>query len=279
MSPGEDHLLLFSECFPMVMSSEKVIAGKLEGAELFDHYEGDRLAGFAAASGNTLLLLCVSPGFRGRGIGSLLLERAEQAVRDKGYDRIVLGRSERDLFWGALIDTLSHRFFENRGYSAKNGCLSMFLFAEEYSYDDFLSGRPVREGVCFRISKGTAAPEVLEAVRRVEPKWVKFYENASGLTVITAEVSGKTAGFVLADTDARTIITEDDGKTGLLGYVGVVPEERNKGTGLGMIAFAADYMISEGCTEIFINYTSLDTWYSKLGFEEYLWYWMGEKIF
>ena len=57
-----------------------------------------------------------------------------------------------------------------------------------------------------------------------------------------------------------------------------MPEERNRGIGLGMVAYAAEYMKSQGCTEVYVNYTSLDEWYAKLGFVENLWYWMGEKI-
>ena len=45
----------------------------------------------------------------------------------------------------------------------------------------------------------------------------------------------------------------------------------------GMVAYAAEYMKSQGCTEVYVNYTSLDEWYAKLGFAENLWYWMGEK--
>lgn len=270
---------LFQTCFPMISMSEKIISEKLKDTDLFFRYDNDELMGFSAVLDNSLLVLCVKPEFQGKGTGTALLAESEEFIRKQGYDRIILGRSSRDFFWGAVIDTMSHRFFEKRGYTAQNGCLSMYLLCEEFSYEEYTRRYGIPEQTEYRIFRESIPDDVAEAVRKVEPKWISHYENARRKTVITAEVSGKTAGFVIADTDARTIVTDDDCRTGLLGYVGVVPEERNRGVGLGMVAFASGYMKSEGCTEIFVNYTSLDGWYSRLGFEDYIWYWMGEKHF
>ena len=269
---------VFSECFPMLGTADHVMSEKLEGADLLVRKNSDGISGFAAVDGNTLLLLCVHPEHQGKGIGSSLLEEAEELIRSRGYDRAVLGRSERDIFWGAVIDTMSHRFFENRGYTALNGTLSMFLDAGDIPSDGSFGRKSLPEGLCCTTVEDGDLADVFEAVVRVEPKWLKFYENNTRSVIIKAVLSGKTVGFAMADTDAGTIITGKDNRTGLLGYVGVVPEERNRGIGLGMVAYAAEYMKSAGCTEVYVNYTSLDEWYAKLGFVENLWYWMGEKI-
>ena len=268
---------VFSECFPMLGTADHVMAEKLEGADLLVRKSGDRITGFAAVDGNAVLLVCVHPEHQGKGLGSSLLEEAEELIRSRGYDRAVLGRSERDIFWGAVIDTMSHRFFENRGYTAFNGTLSMVLDAEDIPSDGSFGRRTLPEGLSYKAVIGGDISDVLEAVARVEPKWLKFYEKAGSSVIIKAVLSGRTVGFLTADTDAGTIITGKDNRTGLLGYVGVVPEESNRGIGLGMVAYAAEYMQSQGCTEVYVNYTSLDEWYAKLGFAENLWYWMGEK--
>ncbi|WP_044974777.1 GNAT family N-acetyltransferase [Ruminococcus sp. HUN007] len=153
----------------------------------------------------------------------------------------------------------------------------MVLDAADIPSDSSSWSRPLPEGLSYTVVNGGDLSDVYEAVMRVEPKWLRFYENNSKSAVIKAVLSGRTVGFAMADTDAGTIITGKDSRTGLLGYVGVVPEERNRGIGLGMVAFAAGYMKSAGCTEVYVNYTSLDEWYAKLGFAENLWYWMGEK--
>ncbi|WP_044974778.1 GNAT family N-acetyltransferase [Ruminococcus sp. HUN007] len=102
---------LFSECFPMLGTAGRVMEEKLEGTDLLVRKSGSEITGFAAVDGNTVLLVCVHPEHQGKGIGSSLLEEAEEIIRSRGYDRAVLGRSERDIFWGAVIDTMSHRFF------------------------------------------------------------------------------------------------------------------------------------------------------------------------
>lgn len=268
---------LFTECFPMISVSESVISEKISDTDMFFRYEEGKLIGLSVAEGNSLLLLCVHPEYQGRGYGSSLLEETEKFIMQRGFDRVVLGRSSRDLFWGAVINSMSHRFFEKQGYTAYNGCLSMYLYTEDFSYDSLKKKYPVPGGISFVVSEDNLPPDIFDAVEKTEPRWVDFYRNYAGHTVITAHRNGVTAGFMMLDTDARTIITEDGYRTGLIGYLGIVPEERKRGTGISMLNFGIEYMKKAGCTEIFINYTSENQWYAKSGFEEYLWYWMGEK--
>ena len=263
---------IFSECFPMVYVSEKIISEKLLCTEIFFRYEEGKTVGFAAVEGNSLAVICVLPEFQGKGYGVSLLAESEEYIKSKGFDCVVLGRNRSEIFRGAVMETLSHRFFENRGYHAYNGCLSMYIYTEEFQHRI-----KTPEGLVFRAEKDIISSEVLGMVKTVEPNWLKYCENCAGKTVITAERGGKATGFVIAETDAHTIITEEGCKTGLIGYAGVIPEERNKGTGLSMISWTTGYLKTEGCTEVFISYTSLDQWYAKIGYQEYLWYWMGEK--
>lgn len=268
---------IFFECFPWLLCSESILTEKLKNSRVLIKYENNKPSGFSAFSENSLLILCVRPDYQKKGTGTQLLKETENCIKEQGYDRVILGRSHRDIFWGAVMDTLSHSFFEKRGYSASNGCMSMLLSCEDFFCREIVSRIKQSESTVYLIHKGSLPADTAAAVLSVEPKWLKYYENPEGRTYITAQVHGRTAGFMTVDTDAKTIATEDGCRTGMPGYIGVIPSERNRGIGLGMVAFALEYMKSEGCTEIFINYTSLDTWYSKIGFEEYLWYWMGEK--
>lgn len=273
----KDCAALFTKCFPMMSVSESVISRKLSGTDMFFRYENGELIGFSAVEGESLLLVCVHPDYQGKGHGTSLLCEAEEFIRNNAGNRVILGRSSRDLFWGAVINSMSHRFFEKRGYTAYNGCLSMYLYTEDFSYDRFTEKYPVPDGIRFCISREGLPEDIYDAVEKTEPNWLRFYRERSDAAVITVHRGEKTIGFMTADTDAHTIITEDGYQTGLIGYLGIIPEERNKGNGISMLAFAIDFMKSEGCTEIFVNYTSEDQWYARAGFEEYLWYWMGEK--
>lgn len=268
---------IFSECFPMVIVSEKILSEKLLKTKIFFSYEGDEPAGFAAVEGNHIAVLCVLPEFQGRGHGTSLLAEAERYISGQGFELALLGRNRSEIFRGAVMETMSHRFFEKRGYQAYNGCLSMYIFTEDFSYSEFQLRNEFPCGLSFDVQKDRFSTEVIDMVRTVEPNWLRYCEDSKGKTVITAEYAGKKAGFVIAETDTHTIITEDGCKTGLIGYAGVIPEKRNRGIGLNMIAWTTEYMKSEGCTEVFISYTSLDQWYAKAGYQEYLWYWMGEK--
>lgn len=68
------------------------------------HYGAGGLpVGFAVVRQNALLLLCVQPEYRNRGVGSALLERAEALMRP--YGRAVLGHAQDTyIFPGVPMD-------------------------------------------------------------------------------------------------------------------------------------------------------------------------------
>lgn len=61
------------------------------------------------------------------------------------------------------------------------------------------------------------------------------------------------------------------------GCVGCVPEYRNKGIALEMIANVTQYLKEQGMDISFIFYTGVARWYEKIGYETFLREIFGEK--
>lgn len=79
---------------------------------------GDQLAGVAAASAKWLRVVAVDPALRGQGVGSALLEDAEQAIAQAGHAVVhVLGESGNYLAPGIdERDEQTIEWLERRGY-------------------------------------------------------------------------------------------------------------------------------------------------------------------
>lgn len=268
---------IFKSCFPFIPVSEKVFEKKLSESRLFFRTEKNELIAFLISSGNSAELLCVRPDRQGMGYGTSLIEEYEDFLRTSGFQKVVLARSNIDFFRGAVMDSMSHRFFEKCGYYAFNGCLSMTMKLTNFSAEEIKIKYPYPDDIKFCVFTKNDIYDVIEAVKIVEPKWIKFFLSLDGEDILTAVRNGKIVGFMTLKYDADTIITDDYSKIGLLGYVGIIPSERNKNIGINMIACACEIFRKSGCTDVFINYTCLDEFYARAGFEDYLWYWMGEK--
>lgn len=270
---------LFLQCFPQFPMTEEVFIRLLDAdnCEILTHSENDVLAGFCAVKNNCVRLLCVSPDFRGKGIGGGLLEKSEELIAKNGFDTAILGGKDSELFIGAVTpedqwNDMRCFFFENRGYKASNGCIEMKTALSDFSGEKMPE---FPDDVVFGYCSEDRREELYEAVKKVNPDWIEYFEYGS--PVFTAERDGKIAGFCIVDVNADTVISTAKNNVAMIGCVGVVPEQRRHGIGLAMVAKAMLDVKDKGCDEVFIHYTYLDWWYGRLGFKTFLHYWFGKK--
>lgn len=272
---------LFLKCFPQFPMTEDIFCKLLNAdkCQIVTHSECDKLAGFTAVDGNCIRLICVTPEFRGNGIGHILMQKSEELIAQNGFKTAVLGGQDSELFIGAVTPeeqwkNMQNEFFENEGYRAKNGCLEMRMNMSDFDFEG-LDIPPCPDNVTFGYISEDRKDELLTAVGKVSEDWVQYFTFDS--PIFAAEIDGKIASFCIVDTDAETIISTCINNVGVVGCVGTVPEHRCKGIGLAMAANAVQDAKQKGCDEIFIHYTYLDWWYGKLGFKTFLHYWFGEK--
>ncbi len=272
---------IFRKCFPELPMTEETFLNLLdaENCKIIPYYEHEVLAGYAAVKGNCVRLLCVSPDYRGRGIGSKLMQECEKYIAENGFDKAILGGFDSELFIGAVTpenqwNNMQNRFFEREGYSAKNGCIEMRMKLNDFDYKN-LNIPKCPENVTFGYLTDADKDDLISAVAKVDPAWIEYF--GYGSPVFAAKSDGKIAGFCIVDENAETIMSTGENNVGVIGCVGVVPDMRRNGIGLEMVAQAMLDVRNKGCDEIFIHFTYLDWWYGRLGYKTFLRYWFGEK--
>ena len=85
------------------------------------------------------------------------------------------------------------------------------------------------------------------------------------------------ASFCILGYNDATILNDGAKRMGSIGCVGTVPDFRRRGIGLEMVAEAAKLLLQRGCDDIFIHYTAVYDWYSRLGFKTRLFLKLGGK--
>lgn len=264
---------IFSESFPNLPLTEHQFAEAvdLDGCDTLTIRDGDDIVGCALTQGENIRLICVLPDYRGRGIGSDLLDLCEKNIASHGHDRAVIGGHSSGLFIGALangtcVDDCVSPFFPKRGYTGDDGCAEMGMALSDWK--PHIPKYPLPDGLTFGMYKGSM-DTLREAVGKVEEDWVGYFNDTESVYAVTDE-SGYPLSFALLDYDMSCALSGEGRKVGSVGCVGTIPEAREKGIGLAMVAGATEQLIAAGCTHCFIHYAYLEKWYGRLGFKTFL---------
>lgn len=267
---------LYMKCFPEYPTTPENFNSLLRPdlAHIAEQREDGKLTGYALAHKGSVAMLCVEEAYRGQGIGSQLLEESEQYLRSLGSDKVTLGSGEHYLLQG-VPEGPAVSFFEKRGYTANWSSINMELSLADFDLDR-LGIPPVPEGLRYRFEEQSDLPAVLAAVQAAESGWTGIFSDCSD-PILLAELDGEIAGFEILSTDGGYFVRPGQ-QIGSVGCVGVVPAKRERGIGMAMVAEGVHWLKTQGCTQIELRYTWLESWYGKLGFRTVSRQWMGEKL-
>jgi len=272
-----DIFALYLKCFPDYPVSKEAFCNllQLETAEILSDFNANKLIGFSIVRENTISLLCVDPFYRAKGVGSRLLQKSETAIAGQNFKHIILGRGKHYLLQGVPAEpTEISRFFQKRGYSAEWTSADMNLCLNHFSALA-LDIPPAPETVVFRFATEKDSVLLLNAVQKAEPAWKDFFISPSE-PILIAFHAGEIAGFEFLSPKGGRFV-KPESRTGSIGCVGVVPEERKKGIGRQLVSKGAEWLKLQGCMNIELRYVALVDWYQKIGFEVIRRQWMGEK--
>ena len=110
--------------------------------------------------------------------------------------------------------------------------------------------------------------ELYKAVARVEPDWVRYYNNRH--RVYCGFFEGRIASFCMAEDMGIHRVGSKKERIGGPGCVGTLPEFRRRGIGLTMVRNVTAELAKEGYDYSYIHYTAVDPWYAGLGYKTIL---------
>lgn len=269
---------LYNACFPALRTDCAALKKRLgigKGSQVLIHYGAGGLpVGFAVVRRNALLLLCVQPECRNRGVGSALLKQAEALMRP--YGRAVLGHApDTYIFPGVPMggDSDAHAFFEKRGYKYIWTACDMTLDLAAYAHRPELDCHD--PALTLRMRPDTS--EDREKAGACGAQIGSFGSYFACLPdILLAEWDGAVIGGCGVSPE-NCFYTESHPETSAFGPLGVLEAFQNRGVGMRLCQTALDRLKARGIQRVYIGYTWLEDWYGKLGAKRCMAYWMGEK--
>ena len=296
---------LFRLCYPGIVRSEGSVRRTISHEEnhILTRFEGDALVGAAVYYDDRILMLCVHPDYRGRGIGSELLTECENAIRAAGYPSVFLSAGKKYLTPGAPMEFPgfegNRAFFEKRGYVHTWGegeCVDMMLTMEDLDdlgvhLGDTVPGVSKKQSLdpddpSNRFTYRFATPEDMEktadCVAEAADYFVKYYQNR-------APYEGKGGDHVLIAENEEGLIcgallVTEGGEAAGLGSVGCTSTRKSfagRGIATNMVKAGTMFLKEAGMTYGYLGYTYTDIipMYGRAGYQVSMKYFMGEKKF
>lgn len=284
---------LYKRNFPFTVRSRDDVMRILGGAELFTESVSGKLAGAAAVSGGSVLMLCTDKEYRRRGIGSRLLLAAEDAARRNGFDEVTVGKGDdyivpgvptskryfpavnEELYKG--LDESVSGFFEKRGYKHSEDCniFDMRFSPEDYTSD--LHTGSIIDGIEYRLARSEDKTAVCGCIDDACPEFTEYYrddhlyDGGSGSRVLTALCGSTVTGAL--------IVGEEDEGLGSIGCVAVRPSFRGRHIAVSLSKLGTQCIKEMGMREAFLSYTysGLDKMYGYAGYKICVYYMMAKK--
>lgn len=274
---------MYLACFPDNIRSEQTVRELLslpENQYLTEDAEG-KTAAVSVVNGNTVLMLCVLPKYRRRGIGSRLLERSEALVKSRGFSEIQFCDGPGYITPGIPLTGNNEAFFKKRGYVHSWGdceCVDMELSLRDFQAGPCTVGDTL-DGVAYRWACKEDRERVVDCVESGYPEFVPYYQNG-GLydgtgaeKVLMADCDKVVCGTLLVGSG-----TEREG-VGSVGCTVTRPEYRRRGIATNMVRLGTGYLKSLGLEKGFLGYTYTDIvpMYGRSGYKVSTKYLMGKK--
>ena len=264
--------LLYKECFPGVIREEqkvKMILSFPENHVIVKEENGEPAAA-AVINRNTVLMLCVRPTFRGKGVGSALLAEAEAYVKAQGYNEIRFCDGPEYITPGVPDYEGVWPFFEKRGYTHSWGdceCVDMSRSLADYEHTEFSVGDTVN-GYTYRWAQPSDIPAIADCVDTAEENFTKYYRNEAlysgegSQRVLVAEDGDLICGtlIVSAETEAPGV--------GSVGCTATRADRQGRGIATTMVKLGTKYLHDIGLPTAFLGYTYTDivNMYGRAGY-------------
>ncbi len=290
-------LKLYRTCFPFDKRDDGFCNHIFETSVVVS--TGEKLKGAAVFLNNTIYMLAVFPEYRNQGIGSTLLKLCEEQIKEREYDKIIIGVGKEYLMPGVpcrhmlnpeppKIEKLyccpelnddAVEFLEKRGYRHswnEGNCFDMEMTMDDFPGADVPLGGEI-DGITYRLAEPEDIEKIKSCTDDAEQHFTQYYDDPS----LYDKNSRRRvmAGFD-GDLAVGALIIGDDGDgEGSIGCTAVREAYRGRKIATHMVKSGVAWLKNMGLNRSCLGYTysGLDKLYGCAGFKISVYYMMAEK--
>lgn len=240
--------------------------------EGFVAVHGEHLAGVAAIARHedraSLQLLLVDPDLRGRGIGAQLHAAALEELARGGAKRVHLAGTPDPYLWPGLPAERegARRVLERWGWRFGEPCWDLVRTLGDFERPPGIAATP---GITYRPAAEADRADLTVFETAHFPEWAHYFaEEGLASAFLAVDERGALVGSLVAADQSRPqlwrrLLGSDSGS---IGAVGVADTVRGRGVGSAMLAHACEWLRDRGVGNCHISWTTLLSFYGRLGF-------------
>ncbi|WP_404446077.1 GNAT family N-acetyltransferase [Sutcliffiella horikoshii] len=255
--------------------------GEVVGAVIAKRWPGETLGYHPGGDVGWINFLFVKEGWRGKGIGGQLLKEAEESLREQGCTTIHLGRDVQHFFPGIPLElTESIEWFKGKGYQSGEVVFDMIQMVEECEIELSVSVEP---GLQIKRGQSGDEPALILFLQEAFPgRWEYevrslFERGGTAQQFVLIWQGDRVRGFCRINRPDDAVIGSNvywselyKGKAvGGIGPLGVSSQVRKNGLGLKIVKQAMKELKEDGGDVWMIDWTTLESFYNKLGFKKW----------
>ncbi|HTI13089.1 MAG TPA: GNAT family N-acetyltransferase [Dictyobacter sp.] len=224
-------------------------------------------------------LLLIDPQMHGQGLGTSLHNAALAHFRSEGLHKIQLG-SVSPRFWCGVPTNLSQatKFFRGKGWHYDDTVYDLVQDISSFTVPQRIIWQLQEQSVTIHWAECQNVTDVLAFEAKEFPGWLFHYEQYADLgdfrdMLVARDADNQVVGTVIITSpqshpDRTDVIWQKllgDTVGGIMA-VGVAEEQRGRGIGLALVAYATEELRSRGVQNCYIDWVVKTEFYAKLGY-------------
>lgn len=291
---------LFKNNFPYIVRNIDTAKSILNNSNnvIFEKRDNNNnLIGVVVINNNTIIFICVDKEYRNQGIGTKLLQKAEEHIKNNGYNNVVIGAGFDYLMPGVPVNKMvyveslqpdnvytsvtdnAYNFFKNKGYYHSwedCNCFDMRLNLNNFNESEVLD---TIDGITYSYATLDDLSDIVTCVNDAWDEFTKYYQNENlynknnNQRVLIAKDNGTVVGTLIIS------FGMEESDLGSVGCTAVKHSHRGRHIGVNLVKVGTKHLKQSGYKNAFLGYTytGLDKMYGYSGYQICVYYFMAKK--